>query len=84
MTKPIATETLTALEAEIFLHHNLQSTNDDLDDMYFHFMTSEQNSDAFPRETATISFLALKRLMRCLETKQPPEQVVSIEIKLDI
>lgn len=84
MTKPIATETLTALEAEIFLHHNLQSTNDDLDDMYFHFMTSEQNSDAFPRETATVSFLALKRLMRCLAEKKQPEEIMSIEIKLAI
>lgn len=70
------------LTKEVFKDHDLSSTNEDLDELYFHFMNCEANEGYQQKQSVTVSFKKLKLLLRCLQKTKRPAQIKKVKINL--
>ena len=70
------------LTKEVFNTHDLPSTNDDLDELYFHFMNCEHNDGYVLKQSVTVSFKKLKLLLKCLQKNKLPKDIKKVKINL--
>lgn len=78
----IQPEVLDALKEKVFHTHSIQETDIDLDKLFFNYICDDNVSDSFDRQSATVSYMLLKKLLTCLLKNQDPDKVTKFKTSL--
>jgi hypothetical protein len=63
---------LSVIKDKIFNGHEVKDASSDFRKMYLNYMCSEQADCSAERQSATVTFLAIIKLLSCLEEPQDP------------
>jgi hypothetical protein len=74
--------TLKLLKKTIFDIHTVKDTKSDLDDMFFNYIFKSCGDDLEKRESATISYQRIRKLLACIETLQDPSGEVECKFTI--
>jgi len=74
--KTIVLPALALIKEQIFNSHEIEFAKEDLKKMYLHYMCSTEADDANERQSATVSFLAVIKLLSCIDKTQDPSKTV--------
>lgn len=74
---------LSALEKKVFSTHTVADTSKDLDKLYTEFMCSDNAESTHERQSATVSYQLIKKVLTAMANHQDPDDIFELKITFD-